>query len=504
METDYTNFVTQYNKPKTATSRPVEGPVGYTPYQPPAPVQGPMQQPTSIVSQQTTPGSYKGVAIDYTKDIGSQIAGIDNPTPTPVPTSATSTAPTSDSKLSVLGSYDMGTNYNSVADVTKATTLTKGEEARYRKGVMSQYQGEIDAAKSAYARLLAEQQQLGVGRLGESTAIQARRGLQGSSFGTGMTESVRKTNLDAEGKVLAGQASAIASIMDRANAAAQKEVDYQRAAKKGGLKEYQDAKATQSARKKEIAADVALNLFNAGLDYQALSTEDLKSLKGMGISQQDIINSYLAKKKEDEISGDQFSLGPDEQRYDSKGKLIAQGAPKPGDGQKLVTINGKSYVQNSDGSFSEPSVPGGAKGPSDYVKERSARTLSAVDNLYQQAINNPGIFGRTAALPIPDAARSDAYRNFTNDLKELTSNIGFNELTQMREASKTGGALGQVSNIELNLLTSALSGLEMSQSSENFQKNLLKVAESIERFNEAQVQAGQSGTGGDTSFAEEW
>lgn len=496
---DYTNFVTQFNKPKTV-SAPVQGPIGMTPYQPFAPVQGPTQQTVeprvpNSAPQTTGAASYKGVPIDYTKDITSQLTAIDNPVSTP------SSTPNADSKLSVLGSYDMGTSYKSAADARRAQELTKGEEARYRSGVMSQYQGEIDAAKNAYARLLAEQQQLGVGRLGESTAIQARRGLQGSSFGTGMTEGARKVNLDAEGKVLESQASAIANIMDRANTAAQTEIDYQRAAKKGGLKEYQDAKATQATRKKEIATDVALNLFNAGLDYQALSADDLKSLKGMGISQQDIINAYLTKKKD---TGEQFTLGEGQARYDAEGNLIAQGATTPGDGQKIVTINGKSYVQNSDGSFSEPSVPGGTNAPSAYTQERSARTISAVDNLYAQALKNPGIFGRSAAFPLPEAARSDAYRNFTNDLKELTSNIGFNELTQMREASKTGGALGQVSNIELSLLTSALSGLEMSQSPENFQKNLLKIKESVQRFNDAVAAQGGQQNGGDASFAEAW
>ena len=45
----------------------------------------------------------------------------------------------------------------------------------------------------------------------------------------------------------------------------------------------------------------------------------------------------------------------------------------------------------------------------------------------------------------------------------------------MRDASPTGGALGQVSNIELDLLKSSLGNLNQSQSKEQFMANLKQV-----------------------------
>ena len=66
---------------------------------------------------------------------------------------------------------------------------------------------------------------------------------------------------------------------------------------------------------------------------------------------------------------------------------------------------------------------------SPYKAERDTRTLQSVDELLLKAKANKGIFGRTAALPIPGFLRSDAYRNFEAELNTLKANITFGELT---------------------------------------------------------------------------
>lgn len=53
--------------------------------------------------------------------------------------------------------------------------------------------------------------------------------------------------------------------------------------------------------------------------------------------------------------------------------------------------------------------------------------------------------------------------------------IGFDRLQAMRDASPTGGALGQVSEMELRLLKSSLGALRQSQSREMFLQNLQRV-----------------------------
>jgi len=58
-------------------------------------------------------------------------------------------------------------------------------------------------------------------------------------------------------------------------------------------------------------------------------------------------------------------------------------------------------------------------------------------------------------------------------LKEtIVANIGFDRLQQMRDASPTGGALGQVSERELSTLQAVLGSLALSQSEDQLIKNL--------------------------------
>lgn len=89
-----------------------------------------------------------------------------------------------------------------------------------------------------------------------------------------------------------------------------------------------------------------------------------------------------------------------------------------------------------------------------------------------------------SALPVTGAIGS-FLRNIpgTNafDTSELITtirgNIGFDRLQQMRDASPTGGALGQVSERELATLQSVLGSLEQGQSQEQFLRSLKRLEE---------------------------
>lgn len=65
----------------------------------------------------------------------------------------------------------------------------------------------------------------------------------------------------------------------------------------------------------------------------------------------------------------------------------------------------------------------------------------------------------------------------------LQSNLAFDRLQKMRDQSKTGGALGQVSNIELELLKSALAVLD--PSSRSFKDQLTAVKKHYQDFERA-------------------
>lgn len=81
-----------------------------------------------------------------------------------------------------------------------------------------------------------------------------------------------------------------------------------------------------------------------------------------------------------------------------------------------------------------------------------------------------GVAGRMASM-LPGSEASDA-RALAETIK---ANIGFDRLQQMREASPTGGALGQVTERELATLQAVLGNLEFSQSKDQLLRNLTRL-----------------------------
>lgn len=98
-----------------------------------------------------------------------------------------------------------------------------------------------------------------------------------------------------------------------------------------------------------------------------------------------------------------------------------------------------------------------------------------VSNKVDEALSNVGFF--TTGLPgaalgmIPGR---DAY-NLDRTLDTIKANIGFQELAAMREASPTGGALGQVAVKELDFLQAAIASLDKGQDPETLKANLQAV-----------------------------
>ena len=81
---------------------------------------------------------------------------------------------------------------------------------------------------------------------------------------------------------------------------------------------------------------------------------------------------------------------------------------------------------------------------------------------------------------------SDAY-NLQAKIDSIKSQLGFSQLQSMRDASPTGGALGQVSNQEIKFLQAALTNLDKGQDAATLKKNLDKVILHYNNWREAAV-----------------
>ena len=130
-------------------------------------------------------------------------------------------------------------------------------------------------------------------------------------------------------------------------------------------------------------------------------------------------------------------------------------------------------------------IPGG---PADFKQQgvynadtatmqSSFADLDRLATSANELLKHPGLQGITGvrgAFPnIPGTQASDADAK----LATLKSQVGFGVLQAMRNASKTGGALGNVSDAEGKRLEANLAALDKAQSVEQFQQSLQKIVD---------------------------
>ena len=115
----------------------------------------------------------------------------------------------------------------------------------------------------------------------------------------------------------------------------------------------------------------------------------------------------------------------------------------------------------------------------DYAVGLAKRAMGQIDYILPKVNSmSSGIGGRLMGL-YPGGSQS---RELSTELKSLTANIGFGELQAMRQASKTGGALGQVSDIENQLLSMSRGGLDQYNSPEVVRQQLDRIKQSFARW----------------------
>lgn len=113
----------------------------------------------------------------------------------------------------------------------------------------------------------------------------------------------------------------------------------------------------------------------------------------------------------------------------------------------------------------------GADDPSTAI-DKLRNVITKIDQVAIDSADNAGWFetGFTgaAARNIPGTAGFDLAEN----VKTIDANAAFNALAEMRANSPTGGALGQVTERELDLLKSSVANLNTAQSQQQFLANL--------------------------------
>lgn len=132
-----------------------------------------------------------------------------------------------------------------------------------------------------------------------------------------------------------------------------------------------------------------------------------------------------------------------------------------------------------------------AKKQSDAVNKRKlamenqAAQVNVVLGKVQEAENmisamNTGV-GAAFSKSIPGLQYLTGVPDFEATIDTIKANLGFDQLARMREASQTGGALGQVTVKEIEFLQNTIASLDTRQSVPTLRKNLKQIRESMTR-----------------------
>lgn len=169
-------------------------------------------------------------------------------------------------------------------------------------------------------------------------------------------------------------------------------------------------------------------------------------------------------------------------------------APKGSGTQAAALPKPPTGYRYRDGTDELEAIPGGPKDTSPKDAARAAGAVQKADTVIRkvdEALGQTGMFSTGLPGAVAGMIPGTPAYNLDKTLDTIKANLGFSELQAMREASPTGGALGQVAIQELAMLQSTVASLDKGQSREQLERGLTQVKTHFENWKSAVQQAQQ-------------
>jgi hypothetical protein len=225
----------------------------------------------------------------------------------------------------------------------------------------------------------------------------------------------------------------------------------------------------------EIAAMVEQNPAIASNVMSALLSKRLSPAETTGSMQnyEFLISQGLPKDQAIERAfgkgGSTFNLGPKTQ---ISGDYVIVEDPTAEAGVKFIPIKGSKAEK-------EALAAAGREGVTQRQAAQKEAVISKSVDFLVGKIDAGGLFNLPEAGIVGNVLgtlgiNQDAV-DFKNELASVQANVAFDRLQQMRDASKNGGALGSVTEGELDLLMSSYGNLKQSTSPKKLKENLLYI-----------------------------
>lgn len=125
--------------------------------------------------------------------------------------------------------------------------------------------------------------------------------------------------------------------------------------------------------------------------------------------------------------------------------------------------------------------------------ETTVRTIDNVMTTIDTASKQIGTFTAGAIGSPLSLIPGTPAKNLAANLETIKANLGFDRLQQMRDASPTGGALGQVAIQELVALQASIASLDIQQTPAQLRANLNKIKGHYEKWRSAVNKAKEQG-----------
>lgn len=129
---------------------------------------------------------------------------------------------------------------------------------------------------------------------------------------------------------------------------------------------------------------------------------------------------------------------------------------------------------------------------SDYQLQAGQNIINSIDKLIPKVTDK--VTGKNATFynNLPGLLQPQEYKDFKALLEPIKTQVFTQTLQAMRDASKTGGAVGQVSDVEGKRFENALGSLDNTQSAAQFKSQLDIIKDSVRKWEQAMVGSGIS------------
>lgn len=165
------------------------------------------------------------------------------------------------------------------------------------------------------------------------------------------------------------------------------------------------------------------------------------------------------------------------QTAEPRAQAAAMETAATGDAQTEVELDRQSRMYAQERAQEREEARQSAFSRMSSQEDQINNVVSTADRILEQANGwTTGLMGSMLKW-----APGTPQRDLAENLKTLEANAAFDKLQMMRDMSPTGGALGQVSERELDLLKSTWAALNQSQSPEQFRENVQRFRDQVKQ-----------------------